>query len=294
MIELIRTLAVFAEPPEEKHRALAGALGIPAPTAAEHTDVLLFQLFPYASVHLGAEGKLGGIARDRVAGFLRALGQTSTAEPDHLTVLLGAYASLLERERDTDDDIERAAWTRAREALLVEHLLPWVPAFLRRVADLGGPAYRAWAGLLDTLLAVEATRTPAASTLLPAHLADAECLPDPRHGPVGEFLDGLLAPGRTAVILTASDLARAAEDLGLGRRIGERRFVLRTLLDQDATAVLGWLGTAAAKASSEWETHWLAGSPTGEWWCHRSAQTSTLLSELAADAHETLSQQPCA
>lgn len=287
MIDLIRTLAVLTEHPEEKHEALADAIGIPAPSAAEHTDVLLFQLFPYASVHLGAEGKLGGIARDRVAGFFRAIGQTPPAEPDHLAVLLGAYATLLERERDTEDDAGRAAWTRAREALLVEHLLPWVPAFVRRVTDLGGPAYRAWADLLDTLLAVEAARTPSALALLPAHLADAPCLPDPRHEPVGEFLDGLLAPGRTGVILTVSDLARAAADLGLGRRVGERQFVLGTLLDQDAASVLAWLGAAAASASSEWEMHWLAGSPTGEWWRHRSAQTSRLLSDLAADAHNT-------
>ncbi len=283
MIELIRALAVVAEGAGAEQEAVAGALGIPAPTPAEHTDVFVFQLYPYASVHLGPEGQLGGVARDRVAGFLRALGQTPPAEPDHLVVLLGAYAALLDRERAATDDAAQAAWTRAREALLVEHLLSWAPAFVRRVADLGGPAHRAWAGLLDDVLASEAARTPAASTLLSAHLVHAPRLGDPRQGPAREFIDGLLAPGRTGVIVTASDLARLAEDLGLGRRVGERRFVLRALLDQDAAAVLAWLADACAAASTAWRTHWLAATPTGDWWRDRSAATAELLAELAED-----------
>lgn len=170
------------------------------------------------------------------------------------------------------------------QALLVEHLVPWVPAFVLRVADLGGPSQRAWAELLDQAMAHETARTPAAAALLPAHLAAAPPLPDPRQGPADEFYDGLLAPARTGVILTASDLARAAADLGLGRRVGERRFVLRSLLEQDASAVLAWVGAAAGRASAAWRTHWLDGTPTGGWWRDRSAATSRLLAELADDA----------
>jgi TorA maturation chaperone TorD len=283
MIELIRALAVVAEGAGAEQAAVADALGVGTPTPAEHTDVFVFQLYPYASVHLGPEGQLGGVARDRVAGFLRALGQTPPAEPDHLAVLLGAYAALLDRERDAADDTAQAAWRRAREALLVEHLLSWAPAFVRRVADLGGPGHRAWAGMLDDVLACEAARTPAASTLLSAHLVHAPGLEDPRDGLAREFIDGLLAPARTGVIVTASDLARLAEDLGLGRRVGERRFVLRALLDQDAAAVLGWLADASAADSQAWQTHWLAATPTGGWWRDRSAATAELLARLADD-----------
>jgi hypothetical protein len=278
VIELTRALAVFAEAPGPEHEALAVLLGLPVPTPAEHADVFLFQVYPYASVQLGPEGKLGGITLDRVAGFFRALDCTVPDEPDHLTVLLGAYATLLERERDV------AAWTRAREALLVEHLLPWLPALVRRVRDLAGPAYRAWADLVDELLAAEAARTPLAGTLLPAHLANAEPLPDPRQSRTGDFLDALLAPGRTGVILTASDLTLAAEDLGLGRRLGERQFVIRALLDQDPGAFLDWLSAACQDASEAWDAHWLAGTPIGDWWRDRAASTGRLLGELAMDA----------
>lgn len=277
MIELSRALAVYVEPPGPEHDALASVLGIPVPSPAEHADLFLFQLFPYASVQLGPEGKLGGTARDRVTGFFGALNCPPPDEADHLAVLLGAYATLLEREQHD------AAWTRAREALLVEHLLPWVPALVLRVAGLAGPAYRAWAGLVDQFLASEATRTPLASTLLPVHLTNAEPLPDPRNGQTHHFLEALLAPSRTGVILTASDLARAADDLGLGRRIAERQFVIRALLNQDTAGFLTWLRAACEHASSAWSTHWLAGTPTGDWWRERAASTARLFGELAAD-----------
>src|SRR5262249_55202817 len=61
----------------------------------------------------------------------------------------------------------------------------------------------------------------------------------------GAFVSGLLAPVRSGIVLTRADLARAARDLGLGLRMGERRFILETLLAQDAGPMLVWLAGAA-------------------------------------------------
>ena len=66
-------------------------------------------------------------------------------------------------------------------------------------------------------------------------------LVDPRMGETGEFLQTLLSPARSGIILVRSDLARAARQLELGLRIGERKYVLESLLAQDARSVLGWL-----------------------------------------------------
>lgn len=294
MSELFRVLAVLVEPPGPEHAELARLVGLAPPTSADHTDLFVLQLYPYASVHLGPEGQLGGEARDRVAGFHRALGQVPPNEPDHLAVLLGGYASLLDREAEataTGPSVETEAatgagspWARARETLLVEHLLSWLPAYLGRVRDLGTPSYRGWAELLDELLHREADRTASAATLLPAHLQDAPGLLDPRDDDVGAFVEGLLAPLRLGMTLTASDLARMAEDLGLGRRVGERRFVLRSLLDQDAAAVLGWLAEAGRAVAAGWDAHWYGDSSTGRWWRDRALAGAGLLDELAADA----------
>ncbi|HEX8421973.1 MAG TPA: hypothetical protein VF634_01095, partial [Pyrinomonadaceae bacterium] len=60
-MELFRALAVLAEPPVPESARVADALALGAlPEASEYTEVFVFQLYPYASVYLGAEGMLGG------------------------------------------------------------------------------------------------------------------------------------------------------------------------------------------------------------------------------------------
>jgi hypothetical protein len=82
------------------------------------------------------------------------------------------------------------------------------------------------------------------------------------------------------MILTRSDLARAARETNLSTRAGERLFVLRTLLGQDAAGLLGWL---AAEATRQAEGHREDADVYGEtalWWEARARATSALLEEL--------------
>src|SRR5207244_505396 len=93
--EVLRALAVLCEAPAPGQERVAAALGIaPAPRADEWAELFLFELPPYASIYLGAEGMIGGEALDRVAGFWRALGLEPPPEPDHLAALLGLAAAL--------------------------------------------------------------------------------------------------------------------------------------------------------------------------------------------------------
>src|ERR1051325_176249 len=121
-MELFRALAVLAEPPTEEVAPVAEALELGAlPGADEYTELFVFQLYPYASVYLGAEGMLGGEARDRISGFWRALSPETTppAESDHLAFMLALYAHLCELAEDESDG--RGDWKRARKAFLWEH-----------------------------------------------------------------------------------------------------------------------------------------------------------------------------
>jgi hypothetical protein len=271
--ELVRSLAACLEPPPTGAWPLVSALGLPrSPTPAEHTDAFTFQLHPYASVHLGPEGQLGGIARDRVAGFLRALEVVPPPEPDHLTVLLGAYAQLI--------DLDGGVGTRARHArtvLLHEHLAPWVPRWSWRVTELAAAPYRAWAVLLDRLLVDELALLGPPLTLS-AHLREAPTLPDPREGEVPAFLTGLLAPVRSGLILARADLVRAARELDLGLRIGERAYMLRALLGQDAPATLRFLAGEARRQHA----HVAGDDLTATFWRDRLTATADLLDALAA------------
>ena len=190
-VELLRALAVLAEPPGPQHARVAEVAGLGgAPTASQHGDVFLFQLYPYASVHVGAEGMMGGEARDRVAGFWRALGRTPPAEPDHLCALLALYASLCQEERR--EGAQDALLEQSRAALLDEHIAPWLPHYLARVQELVPGFYSRWAELLSRIFAAEADRAGPAARL-PLHLREAPGLPDPRRDGGDAFLVGLLA-----------------------------------------------------------------------------------------------------
>lgn len=287
-MELLRTLASLAEPPDEGHERLAQLCGLPtAPTASDFTDLFILQLYPYASVHLGPEGMLGGVARDRVAGFFRTLDATPPHEPDHLAVLLTAAAELADREAAATDTDAAAAWRRSRNALLWEHVLPWMPVFAERVTEQRGP-YAPWAQLLLEALQHEAEAvSPAADLSL--HLRDAPPLADPRTDEGVDLLAQILAPVRTGMVLTRADLARCAREICVGGRIGERRYVLSALLSQDAGDVLAWLADEAERRATA-HRHRTWTGPLANWWADRAGSAAVLLRDLAADADAALAE----
>ncbi len=279
-MELLRTLATLAEPPVPEHRPLAEILRLGrAPDRAAFTDLFELQLYPYGSFYLGAEGLLGGEARDRIAGFWRALGETPPAEPDHLSTMLALQARLAELEEEATAAAARDGWRQARRAWLWEHLLSWLPPFCDKASAIGPPYYQRWAALVMAALAEEAAAVGGQDTLS-LHLREAPPMVDPRRDGGEAFLAALLAPVRSGLVLVRTDLERAARELGLGCRAGERRFALRALLDQDATAVLWWLSRFAAAAARRYRYL----DPTEGWaefWSGRAAGCAELLGELA-------------
>ena len=288
-IELIRALAIFAEPPSAVHAKVADVLDIgDAPAGDEYAQIFSFQLYPYASVHLGPEGMMGGEAADLVAGFWRAVGHVPPPEPDHLSALLGLYATLLGAEQSVDG-AEAGLVARSRSALLHEHIAPWVFSFLDRVQALAGGFYASWASLLSQVLWEELARGPHVDTL-PLHLREAPGLPDPREQGGAAFLDGLLAPVRTGMILARADLVRIAHDLELGVRMGERRYVIENLLGQEPVGILEGL---AAEADAWRERHAAREEglgPAGAFWVQRARTAAELLRELAEAGAEALVQ----
>jgi Nitrate reductase delta subunit len=284
VIELVRALAVLAEPPGPEQRRLAEVLGLDgAVDDAAYTEVFTLQLYPYAAVYAGAEGMLGGEAADRLAGFWTALQRTPPAEPDHLAALLGLYASLAEREGGEADPARRLMWRVGRKALLWEHLACWLFPYLDKLREIAPPCYRSWAALLGETLAAE-IGTVGPPDMLPLHLRLAPPLPDPRRDGASAFVRGLLAPVRSGVVLTKADLARAAHDLGLGLRMGERRFILETLLAQDAAALLTWLAAEARDAAARHRRHAHVTGPVAQFWTRRAGEAAALLGELAPAA----------
>ena len=282
-MELFRALAALAEPPGPEQVRIGAVLGLPgSPDPAQYTEVFLFQLYPYAAVHAGAEGMLGGEAQDRVAGFWRALHRTPPAEPDHLTSLLALYAALADQEDAEPDPAYRLLWGRSRKALLWEHLACWVFPYLDKLGEIAPPFYAAWGKMLAAALEAELNTVGRGDTL-PLHLRAAPPLPDPRNGGSEVFLQGILAPVRSGMLLVRSDLTRAARSLGLGLRMGERRFALTSLLSQDSEGTLGWLAAEASGWEQRHLTRAAVQADTGEiarFWAHRAGTAAALLTAL--------------
>ena len=297
--ELLRALGAVAGDPADA-RATCGALGLPAPGNAEHTEVFLLNCPPYAAIYLGGDGALGGDAADRVAGFWRAIGVAPPAEPDHLSVLLSLYASLGEACSGARTEAVRDALARARHALFWEHLWPWLPAYLEAVEAF--PALAPWAALTrQAVLAERAAhprgpdgpggrdglgglggRLPLALRAAPAPLAPG-CAP-------GDLPAALTTPARSGLILTRRALAAGAEAAGAGHRIGERRFTLRGMLDQEPAGTLRWLGAEAVRwadahaALARNRAAGPAGDAVQDWWARRARHTAAVLGAAVAAA----------
>ncbi len=295
-MELLRTLGALIEPPSPAHRQLADLLEFgPVPSAAEHTDLFELQLYPYASVYLGAEGRLGGEARDLIAGFWRVLGETPPAEPDHLTVMLALYAELRERESAGGEPGEDASagapsarlWRHAGRTFLWEHLLSWLPVYLDKLGRIAPRYYRRWAVLLRETLAAEVERLGRQER--PALLLrQAPPLADPRQEAPQAFLDALLSPVRSGVILVRDDLVRAGRELSLGVRAGERKFVLKALLSQEPAATLEWLAREGrAWAARHRDNAALLGA-AAELWVERAEAFAVLAAELSREAESAI------
>lgn len=279
--EFFRALGALCETPHPAHAPIAHALGLHAPVdASDYTEAFIFQLPPYASIYLGAEGMLGGEARGRVAGFWRAVGIAPPQEPDHLAALLSLYAALEEAEEHEREPARRVMRREARGALLWEHLLPWVPVYVSKMQQVAPGYFAQWARLLADVMLAEAARLERKSEL-PLHLRSAPPCGD-LDASLEELINALLSPVRSGLLVTRYDLALAARDMEVALRMGERRFVLKAMLNQDPDAVLGWLGQQArvwVVRHREWQGDI---GPIASFWANRAEATAASMAETLA------------
>jgi TorA maturation chaperone TorD len=278
--ELLRALAAIADSPAAAPPA-AAALGLGTVSAAEHTTAFVLNCSPYASVYLGPDGALGGEGADRAAGFWRAIGLPPPAEPDHLSALLSLYASLGEAAAQARKPSTASALRRTQAALLYEHLASWLPGYLDAVASLPLPALSGWAQLTQRALTAEC-RAVEPPRRLPLALRAAPAPPGPGDR-LSDLIGAFTTPVRSGLILTRHRLSAGAQETGVGYRIGERRFALRAMLEQDPAATLTWISREAAR----WEQLHAArvgAYPADRWWAKRAVATARLTRAAASAA----------
>jgi TorA maturation chaperone TorD len=287
-MELFRALAALAEPPTDETVRVVEALDLgELQSPYEYTQLFIFDLYPYASVYLGPEGMLGGEARDRISGFWRALGQTPPAESDHLSVMLAFHARLIDLEQAETDPIRALSWQNSRKAFFWEHVASWLPFYLTKLADIAPPFYKRWSEILMSALREEAQTVGPPSTLS-IHLSEQTGLIDPRENPVEDFLQSILTPLRSGIIFTRTDLTAAARTLGLSLRMGERKFILKMLLAQDAQRVFDWLLKEAEAWATRHRSNLSAFAGVSDYWEQKTRDAIKLLEELKLSTNEVI------
>ncbi len=192
--------------------------------------------------------------------------------------MLGLHASIAERESTATgaDDAARARHTRL--AFFWEHIACWLPPYLLRAREIATPAYAAWADLLLGALDPEA-RILGAPSSPPLQLRSVRELPGLADSSLEDLTSLALAPARTGAIVARADLARAARELGLGLRVGERRFVLGALLAQDASATLDWLRRETLRQAAALRTVAQPLAAACGWWAARADAFAGALAE---------------
>ena len=291
--ELLRSLGAVPDSPAAA-RCVGPALGLDPVSDAEHTEAFVLNCPPYAAIYLGPQGAIGGEGADRVAGFWRATGITPPAEPDHLAALLGLYARLGEAAAGARRPAIAAALAQSQAVLFWEHLWPWLPGYLDAVADLAVPSLTTWTGLVRRAIAAEYRAKPpcprqplalraAPPAAVPAAGPEAGPGAGPEAGPEAEprdLVELVTIPVRSGLILTRRRLAEGAGRAGVGFRIGERRFALRAMLEQDPRATVAWL----AGEADRWQQRHRDRAPRDEvtgWWAARAGRTAQVLRDYA-------------
>ncbi len=276
-MELLRALGAVIEKPDATVSRLAAMLELPTqPTASEHAFLFEQQLVPRASRYLSPNGDHAAAICERMASFWRAAGATPPSDADHLGRLLGFYAELVDMQSRETDEARRHAVGRLRKAVLWEHLLTWVPAYLSKVDLVAPRAYRRWGQLLWQVAAREAWVVGLPVTV-PAILTELAALPDPPQGDVEALVAHLVAPARSGVILAPVDVRRAADALHVPAPDGSVREALVALLGVRQAGMLEWLATEARRWETRHERNRELLPALSDHWMRRAHATRTAL-----------------
>ena len=264
--------------------------------AADHYALFSLEVFPYASVFLEAEGRLGGSTADQVyrlyahAGFQPKLDRESA---DHLTHELALLAFLSEAEADAlEDDKQHEAerMRRRMQAFMDEHLLWWLPAFVQAVQQQSYPFYAALGRLtLDVVLDHRAALGE--ESRIPEERMVAEppdLLAEEKTG-LKDIAAYLTTPAWSGLFLSRSDLARMGRGERLPRGFGSRVQTLTNLLRAAAEfdRVPPLLDALDAQADA-WESFYQKLSDSGlesveavaQMWTNRLVTTRSLLERV--------------
>jgi TorA maturation chaperone TorD len=206
---------------------------------ADYQDLFGFNVFAYESAFLDPSGLLGGAIAGRLIEKYREYGyQTNSTEgPDHLGQELGFLAYLAEvcakvmASSGTEKDNHTQEGTKE---FIDQHIFHWLPPFILAVRNQGNPLYSALADLtlealseFRSLYGEEPSSAPSTFPLIEA--------PVRTDNSIADITAFLLSPVSSGIYLTRKDIAAIARKNSLPRGFGQRRQMLRNLLQSAIT-----------------------------------------------------------
>jgi TorA maturation chaperone TorD len=274
-MHLFPSLGELVESPGVEHARVARMLGLPGEaTRKDYTNLFVVQLFPYASIYVSANGLAGGPIRDEVARYHRLLNAPVPEEPDHISSLLKWYGHLQTALAGYGNE---AQIRDVRQSFFWSCIASWLPVYLLRAREIGSPVYRAWAEVTLDVLEAEAVQIGIPATA-PAPLLTAPALPSVRE-PVA-FVESLLVPVTSGVILCRADLGRCAAEHRLVVRVADRRHNIKSFLAENASGVCTWLSAEALRQADNIRMLPAAFGPIREFWTRRAETTANAILEF--------------
>lgn len=198
--------------------------------AAEHHSLFALEVPPHEGVFLHADGLIGGEHAARIHDRFRASGFAAERRDTsfgHLGVMLGALAFLTRAAADRDarrSDIEG----RTR-ALMDEHLLRWLPAFVVPALAHSDGFWRLAIELMVELVSDHrAALGPAPTQIAP--LPEPRALLDDERTSLRSIAGYLTTASSAGVYLTRGDIESLARRVHVPRGFGRRVDMLESLL----------------------------------------------------------------
>ncbi len=286
--------------------ALAQALELlgeafdPDQAAADHFQLLGYNVFPYESAFLAPDASLGGAVSAGVFAFYQELGLSRIdrpESPDHISLELGCLAFLASAEAEARQD-GQPSQARRMQALqrrfLDEHLLGWLPGLALAIRGQGQTFYTALVELTMDLAVAhrrdleDISGAPGWGFRLPP---PPSLLEDDRTG-LKEIARYLLTTAWSGLYLSREQIARLARRRQLPRGFGDRRVMLSDLLQVAADyerlpEVLDDLAEQVSVWQVAYRAHLADGPPLAGYarhWLGRLEATAGLLGRMRAAA----------
>ncbi len=268
--------------------------------AARYQRFIGFNVLPYASVYLEADGQLGGEVSRGVLRHYADAGFTPPADapaPDHVSAELGFLAYLthgLVGAMEQEPGVAAERWQEALRRFIDAHALCWMPAFVLALRRQGDERYGILADTLLELVLDHREALGGAAVPAPEGSAGPDLLAKPETG-WKEIAGFLVRPAWSGLFLARDDISRMGRAVSSPIGFGDRTQMLVNLMRSavsyermdDLLGMMRMMVEGAALAYTAMSDAYASPAieAAAEPWLRRLSATERMLGDLQEGVH---------